>query len=90
MTLELLPTKEPPTGTTQPEPPTPTPIAVAIPRPLTYVFELSRGGLYSGGGTIEAPSPTAAARTVEMTMAVGAKMRIIGYVPPRIPAQRAA
>jgi hypothetical protein len=90
MTLKLLPTKKAPIGPTQPQPPTPTPIAVAIPGPLTYVFELSRGGLYAGGGTIEAPSPTAAARTVEMTIAGGAKVRIIGYVPPQIPAQRAA
>lgn len=91
MSVTTMPTTEPKTGPAEPPPPTtPTPIAVAIPGPLTYIFELSRDGVYAGGGRIDAPSPTAAARTVALTMAGGAQVRIVGHVPPRVSDQRAA
>ena len=82
--------KGPVSGPAQLEPPTQTPVtASAASGPLTYVFELYRGDLTVGGGTVFASSATAAGRTVEMTMAGCAEVRIIGHIPQRTGDRRA-
>lgn len=83
MSVTMLPTKEPSTGQPPSEAATATPIAVAVRQPLMYVFDLYRDGKYAGGGLIEAPSPTSAAQTVELTLAGGADVYIRGFICPR-------
>jgi len=61
----------------------PTSFTAVVSQPLIYVFDLFRNGEHAGGGLVEAPSPTSAVRTVEMTLAGGAEVRIRGFISPR-------